>query len=130
MKHFVLAILMIFMAIPASIAKDDKYAQATFPKKTYDFGYIKEADGVATCEFEFINTGTEPLLILTVKTTCGCTAPDYPKRPIEPDGKGVIKVNFNPAGRQGGFLKTITVRTNGKEKRTTLSIEGSVIPKD
>jgi hypothetical protein len=30
------------MAFGVSIANDNKYAQATFPEKTYDFGIIKE----------------------------------------------------------------------------------------
>ena len=104
MKQIIITMLMIFLAVPAMLAKSDKYPQATFPKKSHDFGYIKEADGVVTCEFEFINTGNEPLVILSAKPTC--------------------------AGYFGGFLKTINVRTNGREKRTTLTLEGSVIPKE
>lgn len=130
MKQIIITMLMIFLAEPAMLAKSDKYPQATFPKKSHDFGYIKEADGVVTCEFEFINTGNEPLVILSAKPTCGCTVPDYPKKPIKPDEKGVITISFNPAGYFGGFLKTINVRTNGREKRTTLTLEGSVIPKE
>ena len=130
MKQLAIVILAILSVMPMAMAKSDKYAQATFPKNTYDFGYIKEADGVVTCEFEFINTGNEPLIILTAKPTCGCTVPDYPKKPIAPDEKGVITISFNPAGREGGFLKTVTVKTNGREKRTTLKLEGSIIPKD
>lgn len=129
MRHFVITMLAMLMAMPAMLAKGgDKYPQATFPKKSHDFGYIKEADGVVTCEFEFINTGNEPLVINSVRRTCGCTVPEYPKRPIKPDGKGVIKISFNPMGYFGGFLKTVTVRTNGREKSTTLTLEGSVIP--
>ena len=82
-----------------------------------------------TCEFEFINTGTEPLVIYSADPTCGCTVPDFPKKPIKPDERGIIKISFNPAGYEGGFLKTVKVRTNGREKSTTLSLEGSVIPK-
>ncbi len=128
MKQFVSTILLIMFALQA-MAKDEEYAQATFQKKKYDFGYIKEADGVVTCEFEFVNTGNEPLVILSAKPSCGCTVPEYPKKPIAPEGRGIIKVSFNPAGRQGGFMSTVTVRTNGREKRTTLTLEGSIIPK-
>lgn len=125
-----MAILVMFVAVPTMLAKEKEYAQATFPEKSHDFGYIKEADGLVTCEFEFINTGNKPLIIRSVNKTCGCTTPDYPKRPIKPDGKGVITVQFNPAGYYGGFIKTIKVITNGREESTTLSIEGSVIPKE
>ena len=130
MKRLVLTIIsFFFIFVPSLLAGNNKYAQATFPKKTYDFGYIKAKDGVVTCEFEFINTGTEPLVIYWADPTCGCTVPDFPKKPIKPDERGIIKISFNPAGYEGGFLKTVKVRTNGREKSTTLSLEGSVIPK-
>lgn len=100
----------------------------TFDEKTHDFGTIKEADGPVTHIFEFTNTGNEPLVILAVNASCGCTRPEYPKEPIKPGKKGKIKVTFNPAGRPGEFSKDIKVRTNGS-KRPILKITGTVVPK-
>ena len=97
-----------------------------FQKKEYDFGYISENDGKVTCSFEFVNNGDKPLVIIDAKAECGCTTPDFPRRPIEAGGKGVIKVTYNPKDRPGAFRKEITVRTNGKPKRTTLVVIGSV----
>ena len=62
--------------------------------------------------------------------SCGCTRPEYPTKPIKPGKKGKVKVTYNPAGRPGEFRKTIKVRTNGKPKKITLSIDGCVIPKN
>ena len=39
------------------------------------------------------------------------------------------KVKYNPAGVSGGFRKSLIVKTNGREKRTSLYIDGSVIPR-
>lgn len=103
-------------------------AVMTFDEKTHDFGTIKEADGPVTHIFEFTNTGNEPLVILAVNASCGCTRPEYPKEPIKPGKKGEIKVTFNPAGRPGEFSKDIKVRTNGS-KRPILKITGTVVPK-
>ena len=129
MKQIIITMLMIFLAVPAMLAKSDKYPQATFPKKSHDFGYIKESDGVVKCEFEFINTGTAPLLILETHVSCGCARPDYPKKPIMPGKKDRITVLFNPNGQPGGgFLKKVTIVTNGREKKTDLYLEGSIIP--
>lgn len=100
----------------------------TFDEKTHDFGTIKEAGGPVTHIFEFTNTGNEPLVILAVNASCGCTRPEYPKEPIKPGKKGKIKVTFNPAGRPGEFSKDIKVRTNGN-KRPILKITGTVVPK-
>ncbi len=128
MKRIIFSLFVFASASIAGWCSD--YAQATFPKQEHDFGYIKEKDGPVTCEFEFVNTGNKPLIIIESVASCGCTRPEYPKRPIAPGKSGKIKVTYNPAGRPGGFKKDIKVRTNGKEKRTVLWITGSAIPKD
>lgn len=106
-----------------------EFAQASFANKEHDFGYIKEDGGSVSCNFEFTNTGNKPLIIIDAVASCGCTKPEYPKRPIEPGKSGIIKVTYNPVGRPGAFKKDVKVRTNGKEGRTTLFIIGSTIPK-
>lgn len=100
----------------------------TFDEKTHDFGTIKEADGPVSHTFEFTNTGNEPLVIINVNASCGCTRPEYSKEPIKPGKKGKIKVTYNPAGRPGEFSKDVKIRTNGN-KRPILKITGTVIPK-
>ena len=82
-----------------------------------------------SCEFEFTNTGNKPLIIIEAVASCGCTSPEYPKRPIAPGKSGVITVYYNPIGRPGGFKKDVKVRTNAGSGRTkTLTIIGSAIP--
>lgn len=100
----------------------------TFVEKTHDFGTIKEAGGPVSHTFEFTNTGNEPLVIINVNASCGCTRPEYSKEPIKPGKKGKIKVTYNPAGRPGEFSKDVKIRTNGN-KRPILKITGTVIPK-
>ena len=130
MRRIFILIYIVAVGAICAVAKDVKdYAQATFPNPTCDLGFIKEEKGLVKCEFEVVNSGTSPLIIIDAKASCGCTRPDYPKRPIEPGKKAKIKVTYNPAGISGGFRKSITVKTNGREKRTTLYIEGSVVPK-
>ena len=115
------------MAISA--IADDSYAEATFEVKSHDFGTIKEANGPVTCTFEFTNTGDKPLLIIDATASCGCTRPEFPTKPIKPGKKGKIKVTYSPIGRPGAFKKTVKIKTNGKERTTTLRIEGTVVPK-
>ena len=42
--------------------------------------------------------------------------------------KAKIKVTYSPIGRPGAFRKSVKVKTNGREQRTTLTIEGTVQP--
>ena len=80
-----------------------------------------------SCEFAFTNVGDAPLIINQAVAGCGCTSPQYPKEPIQPGQKGVIKVTYNGTGRfPGHFKKSITVRTNGTVEMTRLYIEGDM----
>lgn len=128
MKHIFFSLITIIFLVGTGFANDKKYAQATFPEKSHDFGIIKEENGPVNTTFEVINTGNKPLIIVDVTVSCGCTGREYTKKPIAPGKSGKIKVFYNPAGRPGAFKKDIKVRTNGREKRTTLTIEGTTIP--
>ena len=129
MKRIISIFTLILMsAVAFNIMAAGKGAEMTFNEKTHDFGTIKEANGPVTHTFEFTNTGGEPLVIINVNASCGCTRPEYPKEPIMPGKKGKVKVTFNPAGRPGEFSKDVKLRTNG-DKRPILRITGTVIPK-
>ncbi|MBR5169448.1 MAG: DUF1573 domain-containing protein [Muribaculaceae bacterium] len=128
-KRFFIAVFAVCLMAISAVA-DEGCAKATFETKTFDFGNIKEANGPVTCTFEFTNTGDKPLLIIDATASCGCTRPEFPTKPIKPGKKGKIKVTFSPIGRPGAFKKTIKVKTNGKERTTTLRIQGTVIPKN
>lgn len=100
-----------------------------FAVTSHDFGNIPEKGDPVTCEFEFTNTGDEPLVIISANASCGCTKPEIPKKPIKPGKTGKIKVTYLPMGRPGEFNKTVRVRTNAKRPKTiSLQISGVVIP--
>ncbi len=103
-------------------------AQITFKNRTHDFGVIKEDGGPVTHTFEFTNTGDKPLIIVEATASCGCTRPEYTTKPIKPGKKGKIKVTYSPLGRPGAFRKSVKVKTNGSQERTTLIIEGTAAP--
>jgi hypothetical protein len=127
-KRFLIALFAVCLVAFSGMA-DDKQAEATFEVKSHDFGTIKEEKGPVSCTFEFINSGEKPLIIIDATASCGCTRPEYPTKPIKPGKKGKIKVTYSPIGRPGAFKKTVKIKTNGRERSTTLRIEGTVIPK-
>ncbi len=97
-----------------------------FDKLTHEFGDI-EYKGDGSCEFEFTNTGAEPLILSNVRSSCGCTVPDWPREPISPGEKGVIKVKYDTK-RVGNFSKSISVYCNAQEGPIVLRIKGKVAP--
>ena len=101
-------------------------AEMTFKEDiTFDFGKIKQ-HSEGTHEFEFKNSGNDPLVITNVKSSCGCTVPTYPKEPVKKGDKGKISVKYD-TNRIGPFNKTITVYSNGKNSPIQLRIKGEVV---
>ena len=100
-------------------------ASFKFSEEEYSYGTIKQGD-VVKHDFEFTNTGKEPLIISQANGSCGCTVPEWPKEPIAPGAKGVIKVTFNSAGKQGMQDKTVTLQSNAKQNPMVLHIKGNV----
>jgi uncharacterized protein DUF1573 len=77
-------------------------------------------------EFEFKNTGKIAVVITNVKASCGCTATDYTKTPVQPGATAKVTATYNAANK-GAFTKTVTVTTNAEEAPKTLSFKGTVI---
>ena len=105
MKKSLLLLVSMFIALATFAQKP----VITFTKTTHDFGQINEVDGRVTTVFEFKNEGMIPLILNSVRASCGCTTPKWTKEPIEPGATGQITVTYNPNGRPGRFQKTITV---------------------
>ena len=98
-----------------------------FTRSSWDFGTIREADGKVSCSFEYVNSGKQPVVIDQVNVSCGCTTPEFSRKPIMAGERGEMKVTFDPANREGEFVKEITVFTGGRRYRTTLRISGNII---
>ncbi|HTF04169.1 MAG TPA: DUF1573 domain-containing protein [Bacteroidia bacterium] len=95
-------------------------------KEKHDFGKISQGERVST-EFKFKNTGGSDLVISDAHGSCGCTVPDYPRKPIPPGGEDVIKVEFNSEGKSGKQEKTVTLTTNCEPPNIVITIASEVI---
>ncbi|WP_445748990.1 DUF1573 domain-containing protein [Polaribacter sp.] len=95
-----------------------------FEKELIDYGKIAQSSNGERV-FVFTNVGTEPLIITNIQSSCGCTVPKKPEKPIMPGEKGEIKVSYDTK-RLGGFSKQITIFSNAKEPRKIVRIKGIV----
>ena len=99
-------------------------ASITFAETEHDYGTMKPgADG--TYDFVFTNNGSEPLILNNVRSSCGCTVPEWPKEPIPAGEQGVIKVRYN-TNITGAFSKSVSVYTNAIKEPVVLIIRGKV----
>ena len=131
MKKILLMMTLLIGTLSLAFAQSaQKQAEIKFDKLTHNFGTITDKDPVQKCTFTFTNVGNAPLVINQAVASCGCTVPQYSKKPIMPGEKGSITVTFNSRGQfPSHFKKTVTVRSNGKIEMSRLYVEGTIAEK-
>ena len=108
---------------------DTGKAVLSFREYEHVFGQVREGEKVG-CIFTFENRGTADLVILAATTTCGCTIPEYDRKPVSPGKTGKMEVLFDTSGRNGFQSKIITDRSNASNPVVMLQITAEVIPSD
>ena len=97
-----------------------------FEEETHDFGRITQGEKV-TYAFKFKNTGGANLIIASANGSCGCTIPDYPKKPILPGEEAVVNVVFSSEGKSGMVEKSVTLVTNCEPSTRIIYIKANII---
>ena len=124
MKKISLIICLVLFTFP--LLSQEKSAEISFTETIIDYGTIENGeDGKRT--FEFKNTGNAPLIFSRIFSSCGCTIPKKPEKPILPGESGSIEVEYDTK-RTGLFQKAITVNSNAKTSNVILRIKGEVLP--
>jgi hypothetical protein len=80
-------------------------------KTVFDLGTIYQGE-VRTVPLVVKNNGTQPLRILGVETSCGCTSAKRSEEPILPGTVDTIIVSFNSLGFSGSITKIVTVASD------------------
>lgn len=93
----------------------------------HNFGAFSEETGPLSHTFKFVNTGSQPLVILAAHPSCGCTSPQYSRTPVAPGDTGSVVVTYDPAGRPGRFSKYVGIDFADINDRTKLYVSGTVV---
>ncbi len=134
MKRFLLSAIFLFALMFGASAQQTKdqvptnpesQAEITFEKLEHDYGEVKQ-NGDGVCEFKYTNTGSVPLVLSKVRSSCGCTVPKWSKEPLMPGQSASITVKYNTSS-VGPINKSITVESNAKTSRVRLLIKGKVV---
>jgi archaellum component FlaF (FlaF/FlaG flagellin family) len=134
MKIFLLSAILVFALMLGANAQQTKtqtptevtsQAEITFDKLEHDYGEVKQ-NGDGVCEFKYTNTGSVPLVLSKVRSSCGCTVPKWSKEPLMPGQSATITVKYNTSS-VGPINKSITVESNAKTARVRLQIKGKVV---
>lgn len=112
-------------ASPASFAEPGIEWMTELEHDFGDITYKKEVQHT----FRFKNKGSEPLVIETIRTTCGCTGSTWDETPILPDSIGNITIEYD-AKKGGYFRKSAKVYFEGKRTAERLWVSGFVVGGD
>ena len=93
-------------------------------KVVHNFGDILLGSGPVSCAFTLKNTGTKPVVIYNVTTTCGCTDVDWTKEPIRPGKTGSVSVTYSNDEGPYPFDKSLTMYISDLKKPVILKLRG------
>lgn len=79
-------------------------------------------DKFAVAHYAFKNSGTAPVTIKAVRTSCGCTTASLDKKTYQPGEGGEIVVTYSFHGQTGQLRKLVTVITDDQPQPTVLDL--------
>jgi hypothetical protein len=108
--------------------KENPDAPIIFLEETlFDYGTI-EQNGDGNHNFIYKNIGKEPLIFSKVRSSCGCTIPEWSREPLLSQQQDTIKVKYDTR-RLGRFSKTVSIFSNAKKPMVVVRIQGEVVAK-
>ncbi len=122
--NYISLIICLLLSITTSQAQNLK-----FDNPTWDFETITEEGGEVSHTFNFKNISSEPIVIINATTTCGCTVPQYSKKPIASGAESTIKITYDPMYRPGKFSREVKIYTSAASEPEVIKIIGDVTPR-
>lgn len=93
-----------------------------------NFGFVKQGEQVSL-DYDFTNTGNEPLVITDAKVECSCTSVEFPKQPIAPGQKNKITVKFDTKTVYDRQDRIVEIISNGSATPVNIRYKGVVLRK-
>lgn len=129
-------LLLLFVAVFAFVSANS-FAQTEDDTKGPKLEFAKDSEELGTLkvneleefnlDIEFVNTGNEPLILSQVRGCCGTRIMEWPREPISPGDKGIIKVKFRLAPRPHNVSRVVTVLSNEQGGQKIFRIKGKVV---
>lgn len=102
-----------------------KGAHIKFEQTEFDFGEISRKGDDKRCSFQFVNDGTEPLVVLAATTSCSCLKVEFSRKPIAVGEYGMIHLMLESKKVEKGLLRRIVqIRSNSVGGTEILTIKG------
>ncbi len=110
-------------------ARAGNWAEAMFAESAHDFGPVPRG-AVVRHPFVFTNRTADPVTVLNVRASCGCTTGKASTNPIAPGQSGVVEAeldtrNFN--GKKSTRLFVTLVTAQGREAEARLGVSCTIL---
>lgn len=99
-----------------------------FATEEVSFGTIDEMSGVWQGSATLTNSGSEPVAITQIKSTCGCLKAELPKRVLAPSESVKVALKYYPRGHAGRVMQIVLLYANGSTEQPSaiLKLRGMV----
>lgn len=118
------------LPVASSVKAVQVEGKLEFDKTVHDFGDILNTAGPQSCTFTLKNISSEPIAILEVVTSCGCTEAEWTREPLKPGKSGTVSATYKNEDGPYPFDKTLTVYIAGLSKPVILRLRGVVHEKE
>ncbi|MCC7087455.1 MAG: DUF1573 domain-containing protein [Pirellulales bacterium] len=121
-----LLLSLVVLMLSAGAVSGEEWARKMFKETSHDFGNV--ARGAKTeYRFTFENIYVEPLHVVGVRSSCGCTSAEVTKRDFKTWEKGEVVATFNTNAFLGNHSATVTVTFDKPYfAETQLQVKGNI----
>lgn len=123
-RHIIIAVAAYMISSTASFSQEKISPSMEIDRTVHNFGDIIHKSGPVSCTFALKNTGSAPVVIYNVISTCGCTNVEWTREPIRAGQNGKISVTYSNDEGAYPFDKTLTVYLSDTKKPVLLKIRG------
>jgi hypothetical protein len=127
MRFLFLLLSCVVAVLPLSAEEKSgrKGAHISFEQTEYDFGEVCRKGENRTCVFHFVNDGSEPLVVLSAKTSCSCLKADFSRRPIAVGERGEVRILLESKKvDKGVFRRVVQINSTSVGGAEILTIKG------
>ncbi len=119
-------VILIFLSMACAVAAKEQKGYLSVKNSNFNFGLFPKKQ-VRSCVFILQNTGTKPVLLENVTTSCNCTAVKYSSTTYSAYGKtAYLTVYYNGKNYDAGhFKKSIDINSTAENSTLRLFISGT-----
>lgn len=112
-------------AVPTRSDMPSLPSPLAFDPPALNFGSIPQ-EGEARAEVTFKNVSEEPVAILTVSSSCGCTVATPDRARLAPGESATLSVVFQPGANRGEMSQTVSLLLEGRPDPVSFQVKANV----